>query len=140
MSRVEYCWQVALQQRLLPLPRLPQSIKNVMFELSAIHRPVLTYLGTVQGEPILPDTRYRLVEVIADKIGPQGEKKESSRSRETLSASAVGKSPFFLDIYLSSMSPVHAQLTREEAEFLTSQIAMSMRVSSFAKKKKPAAI
>jgi|ERR1700678_4467419 hypothetical protein len=49
MSRIEYSWQVALQQSLLPLPRSTQPTRISMFDLSAIHRPVLAFSGTVHG-------------------------------------------------------------------------------------------
>jgi hypothetical protein len=49
MSRIEYSWQVALQQSLLPLPRCTQAIRTYIFDLSAIHRPVLAFLVTVRG-------------------------------------------------------------------------------------------
>jgi hypothetical protein len=38
MSRIEYSWQAALQQCLLPLPRSTQPTRISMFDLSAIHR------------------------------------------------------------------------------------------------------
>jgi len=49
MSRIEYSWQVALQQSLLPLPRSTQPTRISMFDLSAIHRPILAFCGTVHG-------------------------------------------------------------------------------------------
>src|ERR1022692_4326831 len=49
MSRIEYSWQVALQQSLFPLPRSTQPTRVSTFELSAIHRPVLALSGTVHG-------------------------------------------------------------------------------------------
>jgi hypothetical protein len=49
MSRVEYPWQDALQQSLLPFPRPTQATKVFMFDLSAIHRPVLAYFVAVHG-------------------------------------------------------------------------------------------
>ena len=49
MSRTEYSWQVALQQSLLPLPRCTQPTRTSIFNLSAIHRPVLALCGTVHG-------------------------------------------------------------------------------------------
>jgi hypothetical protein len=49
MSRIEYSWQVALQQSLLPLPRSTQPTRVSMFDLSAIHRPVLVFPVTVHG-------------------------------------------------------------------------------------------
>ena len=49
MSRVEYPWQGALQQSLLPFPRPTQATKALMFNLSAIHRPVLAYFVAVHG-------------------------------------------------------------------------------------------
>src|ERR1700683_3537574 len=49
MSRIEYSWQVALQQSLLPLPRSTQPTRIHMFDLSAIHWPVLAFVGTVYG-------------------------------------------------------------------------------------------
>src|SRR5258708_7820616 len=49
MSRIEYSWQVALQQSLLPLARSTQPTSISMFDLSAIRRPVLAFVGTVYG-------------------------------------------------------------------------------------------
>jgi len=49
MSRVEYSWQVALQQSLLPLPRPTQRTRVYMFDLSAIHWPVPACSVTVHG-------------------------------------------------------------------------------------------
>jgi hypothetical protein len=49
MSRIEYSWQVALQQSLLPLARSTQPTRIYMFDLSAIHQPVLAFVGTVYG-------------------------------------------------------------------------------------------
>jgi hypothetical protein len=49
MSRIEYSWQVALQQSLLPLPRSTQPTRVSMFDLSAIYRPVLAFSWSVCG-------------------------------------------------------------------------------------------
>jgi hypothetical protein len=49
MSRIEYSWQVALQQSLLPLARSTYPTRISMFDLSAIHRLVLAFPGTVYG-------------------------------------------------------------------------------------------
>src|ERR1700677_955808 len=49
MSRIEYSWQVALQQSLLPLPRCAQLTRVMRLVLSAVHQPVLTWSGTVHG-------------------------------------------------------------------------------------------
>jgi hypothetical protein len=49
MSRVEYPWQGALEKSLLPFPRPSQATKVLMFNLSAIHRPVLAYFVAVHG-------------------------------------------------------------------------------------------
>src|ERR1700677_750356 len=61
MSRIEYSWQVALQQSLLPLPRCAQLTRVMRLVLSAIHQPVLTYVGTVHGSSL---SQYTLSSVL----------------------------------------------------------------------------
>jgi hypothetical protein len=65
MSRIEYSWQVALQQSLLPLPRCAPLTRSIRFDLSAIHRPFPALCGTVQGSF---GSRYTLSSV----SGPAG--------------------------------------------------------------------
>jgi signal transduction histidine kinase len=71
MSRIEYSWQVALQQSLLPLPRSTQVTRVSMFDLSAIHRPVLAFSGTVIREfrfPIHPTVCFKARPVYSHSI------------------------------------------------------------------------
>ena len=134
MSRIEYSWQVALQQSPLPLPRCAQLTRKIRFDLSAIHRPVLAFLVTVHGSflPIHPTVcfevgRFALTQSSRPTLPQRCSRKWMSGpaayalvllkdpgqiatpmlypSGEHLPPSQ-GESPFPLDCYLSWMSPV----------------------------------
>ena len=135
MSRIEYSWQVALQQSLLPLPRSTQVTRVSMFDLSAIHRPVLAFSGTVIREfrfPIHPTVCFKVGRFTLTQSSWTAPNQRCSRKwmsghavialvlirdrgqLATLTICRLGEplppsqreSPFPVDFYLSWMSPV----------------------------------